>query len=192
MLRPFFLSAVTKTVAMSLDMPLPFVSPPRLRGLRFRCRLPLSDLSNNVSLLSAIPKNEPPSSCFRERNILYRQSKAVFLLMCNAADILSSDFCPDISCMYAFTSHFLWSFCCHVPVYSVKVLLQSLHGPCRNGRSGRRRNEGSSHAFPTGLTGTSFPRQSLHTHCPHSIPPPLNAVQALIKTVRLTIFHYKL
>ena len=152
MLRPFFLSAVTKTVAMSLDMPLPFVSPPRLRGLRFRCRLPLSDLSNNVSLLSAIPKNEPPSSCFRERNI----------------------------------------FCCHVPVYSVKVLPQSLHGPCRNGRSGRRRNEGSSHAFPTGLTGTSFPRQSLHTDCPHSMPPPINAVQALIKTVRLTIFHYKL
>lgn len=65
--------------------------------------------------------------CFRERNILCRQSKAVFLLMCRAADILSRDFCSDISCMYAFTSPFLWSFCCHVPVYSVKVLPQSLH-----------------------------------------------------------------
>ena len=98
-----------------------------LRGLRFRCRQPLSDLSKNVSSLSVIQENEPPSSCFRERNILCRQSKAVFLLMCNAAEILSRDFCSDIRCMYAFTSPFLWSFCCHVPVYSVKVLPQSLH-----------------------------------------------------------------
>ena len=192
MLRSFFLSAVTMTVTLSLDAPLPFPPPPRLRGLRPRWRLPLSDFSKNVSSLSVIPENEPPSSCFRERNILCRQSKAVFLLMCNAAEILSRDFCSDIRCIYALTSPFLWSFCCHVPVYSVKVLPQSLHGPCRNGRSGRRRNEGSSHAFPTGLTGTSFPRQSLHTDCPHSMPPPINAVQALIKTVRLTIFHYKL
>lgn len=127
MLRSFFLSAVTMTVALSLDMPLPFVPPPRLLGLRFRWRQPLSDLSKNVSSLSVIPENELPSSCFRERNILCRQSKAVFLLMCRAADILSRDFCSDISCMYAFTSPFLWSFCCHVPVYSVKVLPQSLH-----------------------------------------------------------------
>ena len=77
--------------------------------------------------LSVIPENELPSSCFRERNILCRQSKAVFLLMCKAADILSSDFCSDIRRIYAFTSPFLWSFCCHVPVYSVKVLPQSLH-----------------------------------------------------------------
>lgn len=62
MLRSFFLSAVTMTVALSLDMPLPFVPPPRLRGLRFRWRQPLSDLSKNVSSLSVIPENELPSS----------------------------------------------------------------------------------------------------------------------------------
>ena len=39
-------------VALSLDMPLPFVPPPRLRGLRFRWRQPLSDLSKDVSSLS--------------------------------------------------------------------------------------------------------------------------------------------
>ena len=127
MLRSFFLSAVTMTVTLSLDAPLPFPLRHACGGLRPRWRLPLSDFSKNVSSLSVIPENEPPSSCFRERNILCRQSKAVFLLMCNAAEILSRDFCSDIRCIYALTSPFLWSFCCHVPVYSVKVLPQSLH-----------------------------------------------------------------
>ena len=74
--------------------------------------MPLSDLSKNVSSLSVIPENELPSSCFRERNILCRQSKAVFLLMCRAEDILSRDFCSDISCMYAFTSPFFSAATC--------------------------------------------------------------------------------
>ena len=59
---------------------------------------------------------------FQRTNILCRQSKAVFLLMCNAVEILSSNFCSDIRCIRCICLRnglFHALALCGCPIYSI-------------------------------------------------------------------------
>ena len=88
----------------------------------FACNIGFPLVGRQTGCPTKMPENELPSSCFRERNILCRQSKAVFLLMCNAVEILSSNFCSDIRCIRCICLRnglFHALALCGCPIYSI-------------------------------------------------------------------------